>query len=43
MEIALFLFSVYAFNFSKFYKNQVEHDKGNFKRGMDVALEIKNA
>ena len=42
MEFEFFVFSVQAFRFSKFYKNEPKNDKGNFKRGLNVSFKDKN-
>ena len=34
MGIEFLVFSVEAFQFSKFYKKEAKHDKRNFKRGL---------
>ena len=36
-------FSVEAFQFSKFYENEAKHDKRNFKRGLRLAFDPRNA
>ena len=33
MDIEYFFFSKEAFQYSKFYENEVKHDKRNYKRG----------
>ena len=37
MDIEIFVFSVEAFLFSEFYKNEAKHDKCIFKRGLNIA------
>ena len=32
----------YAFLFSEFCENKINHDKHNFKRGMSIAFNVKN-
>ena len=39
---SFFVFSMEAFQFSKFYENKSKHDKRNFKSGLSVASKIKN-
>ena len=41
IEIKFFVFSVEAFQFSKFHENEAKHDKP--RRGLSVAFEVKNA
>ena len=43
MEIKFSVFSVEAFQFSKFYQNEGKHDKFNFKKGLTVKIEVKNS
>ena len=38
-----FLFLVEAFQFSKFHQIEVKRDKGDFKRGLTVTLQVKNS
>ena len=38
MEINIFVSSVEAFQFSKFYENDAKHGKRNFKRSLGVAF-----
>ena len=40
-EDQVFAFSTEVFQFSKFHKNEVKHDKGNFKRWLTVMFEGK--
>ena len=42
MDIEIFVFSVEAFLFSEFYKNEAKHDKCIFKRGLNIAFKVKN-
>ena len=37
----IFVFLVETFQFSKFYENEVTHDKNRFKRGLSVAFKSK--
>ena len=39
----VFVFSLKAFWFSKFYENEVKPDKRNFKRDFMVITEVKNS
>ena len=41
MAIDYFVFSVEAFQFSKFHENEAKHDKRNFKRGLTVTFKVK--
>ena len=36
-------FLVQALQLSKFYENEVKHDKNTFKKGLSMAFEVKNA
>ena len=42
MEIKFFIFSVEAFQFSKFYENEANHDKRSYERSLSVAFEVRN-
>ena len=43
MAIEFFVFKVEDFQFSKFHKNVIKLDKGNFKKGLTVTLKVKNS
>ena len=43
MEIEYFDCSTEAFEFSKLYEDEINHDKRNFKRVLSVAFEVRNA
>ena len=43
MAIEFFVFNVEAFQFSKFHKNLIKLDKGNFKKGLTLTLKVENS
>ena len=42
MAIKVFTFLVETSQFSKFYENEANHDKRNFKIGLIAAFKVKN-